>query len=78
MTSMREEEKMSQNRWNLFATVRAQRLRIEALETEVAELQRHYVRMAELVDVVQELLIPVAQRDEARIAEAIEAFDKSL
>ena len=75
---MREEEKMTQNRWNLFATVRAQRLRIEKLETEVAELQRHYVRMAELVDVVQELVIPIAQRDEARIAEAIEAFDKSL
>lgn len=76
--SMREEEKMSQNRWNLYATVRSQRLRIEALETEVAELQRHYVRMAELVDVVQELLIPLAQRDEAGIAAAIEAFDKSL
>ncbi|MDQ6525621.1 DUF6752 domain-containing protein [Nocardioides sp. LHD-245] len=69
---------MTQNRWNLFATVRAQRLRIEALEAEVVELQRQYVRMAELVDVVQELLIPIAQRDEARIAEAIEAFDKSL
>ncbi|WP_408898724.1 DUF6752 domain-containing protein [Nocardioides sp. R1-1] len=68
----------TESRWNLFATVRAQRLRIEALEREVVELQRHYVRMAELVDVVQELLIPVAQRDEARIAEAIEAFDKSL
>lgn len=69
---------MSQSRWNLFETVRAQRLRIEALETEVAELQRHYVRVAELVDVVQELLLPVAQRDDARVAEAIEAFEKSL
>lgn len=76
MSAVKDE--MTQNRWNLFATVRAQRLRIEALEAEVVELQRHYVRMAELVDVVQELLIPVAQRDEARIAEAIEAFDKSL
>lgn len=69
---------MAENRWNLFATVRAQRLRIEKLETEVVELQRHYVRMAELVDVVQELLIPIAERDEARIAEAIEGFNKSL
>ncbi len=69
---------MAENRWNLFATVRAQRLRIEKLEDEVVELQRHYVRMAELVDVVQELVLPVAQRDEARIADAVESFNKSL
>jgi len=52
--------------------------RVSELEDEIAELRRHHLRLAELADVVQELLIPMAGRDEARIAEAIEKFQKSL
>ncbi len=42
------------------------------------ELRRHNVRLAEIADVVQELLVPLASRDQARIDEAIEKFSKSL
>lgn len=52
--------------------------RVAGLESEIAELRRHHLRLAELADVVQELLIPMASRDETRIAEAIEKFQQSL
>lgn len=54
------------------------RERVAGLEGEIAELRRHHLRLAELADVVQELVIPMASRDEARIAEAIEKFQQSL
>ena len=41
-------------------------------------MRRHNVRLAELADVVQELLVPMASRDEAAIQEAIERFQESL
>jgi hypothetical protein len=52
--------------------------RVAGLESEIAELRRHHLRLAEIADVVQELLIPMASRDESRIAEAIEKFQQSL
>lgn len=52
--------------------------RVEALEADVLELRRHNVRLAEIADVVQELLVPLASRDQARIDEAIEKFSRSL
>lgn len=52
--------------------------RVSGLEDEIAELRRHHLRLAELADVIQELLVPMASRDEARIAEAIEKFQQSL
>jgi hypothetical protein len=52
--------------------------RVEALEADVQELRRHNVRLAEIADVVQELLVPLASRDQERIDEAIEKFSQSL
>ncbi|MFT4082388.1 MAG: hypothetical protein QM638_07355 [Nocardioides sp.] len=52
--------------------------KVKALEQDVTELRRHYLRMAELTDVVQELLIPMASRDEEAIAAAIAKFNASL
>ena len=52
--------------------------RVEALEADVLELRRHNVRLAEIADVVQELLVPLSSRDQARVDEAIEKFSKSL
>lgn len=52
--------------------------RIAALEADVFELRRHNVRLAELLDLVQELLIPMAQRDEEKVNEAIAKFRQSL
>ena len=52
--------------------------RVIELEAEVQECRQVNLRLAELTDVVAELLLPVAQRDEARIAEALERFDRSV
>lgn len=52
--------------------------RVRRLEADVAELRRHNLRLAELVDVVQELLVPLASRDDERVAAAIEKFNRSL
>ena len=54
------------------------RTRVTAIEGSIAELRRHHLRLAELTDLVQELLIPLAQRDEARAAEAIDKFQQGL
>ena len=52
--------------------------RVADLEADMAEVRRHNLRLAEISDVVQELLIPLASRDEAKVQEAIERFNKSL
>jgi hypothetical protein len=52
--------------------------RVQRLEADVAELRRHNLRLAELVDVVQELLVPLASRDDEQVAAAIEKFNRSL
>ena len=52
--------------------------RIEALEDEVQENRNLSLRVAELVDLVQELLVPVASQDRARIEAALEKFQRSL
>lgn len=48
------------------------------LEADLAEARRHHLRVAELVDVVAELLVPLASRDEEAVQEAVERFRKSL
>lgn len=52
--------------------------RVEQLEADIAELRRHHVRVAELADMVQELLVPLADRDDERVAAAIEKFQEGL
>jgi hypothetical protein len=52
--------------------------RIGELEAEIQENRNLNLRVAELVDVVQELLIPVASQDQAKIAAAVEKFQKAL
>ena len=54
------------------------RERVAVLEDEVQECRQLNLRLAELTDVVQELLLPVAQRDEARITEVMERYTKNL
>lgn len=60
------------------AEVQELRARVEDLEASIAELRRHHLRLAELTDLVQELLLPVAARDEERIAAAIDQFQQGL
>lgn len=52
--------------------------RVAQLEQDLAELREQSLRLAEIADVVQELLIPMAQRDEEKIEAAIERFRQEL
>lgn len=59
-------------------TMRELEQRVDDLEHDLAEVRRHNLRLAEVVDVVQELLVPLASRDEDRVQEAIARFRESL
>ncbi|GAA2146016.1 hypothetical protein GCM10009844_21500 [Nocardioides koreensis] len=52
--------------------------RVEELEAEVQECRQLNLRLAELTDVVMELLLPVADRDEARVAELLQSYRDSV
>lgn len=60
------------------AAVRELEQRVADLEADLTELRRHNLRLAELTDVVQELLVPMADRDEEKVRRAIERFQESL
>ncbi len=59
-------------------SVAALRARVDELEEEVQECRQLNLRLAELIDVVQELLLPVSQRDEAKVAEILERYPEGL
>lgn len=52
--------------------------RVSELEADVEELRRHNLRLAELADLVQELLVPMASRDQARIDAALTRYTDGL
>ena len=52
--------------------------RLSALEEELQECRRLNLRLAELIDVVGELLVPIADRDEERVAEALRRYRESV
>lgn len=52
--------------------------RIGELEAEIQENRNLNLRVAELIDVVAELLIPVASQDRAKIDAAVEKFQRAL
>ncbi len=52
--------------------------RVRALEAEVQENRALNRRIAELTDVVTELLLPAAQRDEAKISEVLADYRKTV
>ncbi len=56
----------------------ALRERVATLEDEVQECRQLHLRLAELTDVVEELLLPVAQRDEERLATLLETYSRGL
>jgi uncharacterized protein DUF6752 len=51
------------------------RKRVVDLEQEVQELRRLSSRLAELADVVQELLVPAATRNDERLKELLDDYD---
>jgi hypothetical protein len=54
------------------------RRRVRRLEAEVQECRALNVRLAELTDIVTELLLPVASRDEEKLAELLEKYRQSV
>jgi hypothetical protein len=54
------------------------RRRVNALEDEMQEARALNVRVAELTDLVAELLVPLAQRDEGKIQEILAKYHESI
>lgn len=52
--------------------------RLSRLEAEVDELKQLNLRLAELVDVVQELLLPLARQDPEGAVELLERYRDEL
>jgi hypothetical protein len=52
--------------------------RVTALEEAVDENRRLNQRLADVIDVVTEVLVPAVDRDDARLAEALANLNKSL
>jgi chromosome segregation ATPase len=57
--------------------VRALRGRVERLEREVQEARRLHQRLAELTDVVSEVLVPAADRDDGRIRTILAKYNET-
>jgi hypothetical protein len=54
------------------------RRRVRRLEAEVQECRALNIRLAELTDIVTELLLPVAARDEEKLAVLLEKYRQSV
>ena len=52
--------------------------RLRELEAEVQECRQVNLRLAELMDVVAELLLPVSQQDPARVEELLARYHESV
>ena len=52
--------------------------RLEDLEAEVQECRQLNVRLAEVTDLVEQLLLPMAARDEDKIAAAVEKYSRTM
>lgn len=51
---------------------------VVALEAELSDNRALHRRLAELTDVVTELCVPLAERDEARVDEVLDRYRDSL
>ena len=58
--------------------VEALRKRVVALEREVQENRELNRRVAELTDVVTELLIPIADRDDDKVSAVLDKYRREL
>jgi hypothetical protein len=54
------------------------RKRVSLLENEVQELRQLNKRLAEVTDVVAEILLPAAQRDDDRLQELLARYETNL
>lgn len=51
---------------------------VEDLEEEMQEARRLNRRLAELLDIVEELLVPIAQRDEEKVQKYLDSHASPL
>lgn len=58
--------------------IRALRRRIVRLEDEILESRQLNKQVAEMIDVIGEVLLPAGQRDEDRIHDLLKKYDASL
>jgi hypothetical protein len=59
-------------------SLRGLRKRVAVLEQEVQECRQVNIRVAELCDVMMELLLPVAERDEKAITELLDRYREGV
>ncbi len=52
--------------------------RLEDLEAEVQECRQLNIRLAELTDLVEQVLLPVAAQDRDKIAAAVEKYSRAM
>jgi len=52
--------------------------RLAEVEAELQDGRRLHMRLAELTDIVQELLVPMAQQDNELLAERLKTYSASL
>lgn len=52
--------------------------RVERLEAEVQEVRRFSRRLAELTDIVEEVLVPAADRDDERLRRVLDDYARRL
>ncbi|CAN5172421.1 hypothetical protein BH09ACT11_BH09ACT11_02940 [soil metagenome] len=62
----------------LNSTVEELTARVDELEAEMQESRRLNIRVAELLDLVEELLVPIAQRDEDKVRAYLESHSSAL
>ena len=72
-------DRPGQPRWQQAQKdIAALRRRVTALEEELQETRQLNKRLAELADVVAEVLLPAEQRDENRLQELLAKYESRL
>lgn len=52
--------------------------RLDVLEAEVQECRQLNVRLAEVTDLVEQLLLPIAAQDQEAVAAAVEKYTRTI
>jgi len=52
--------------------------RMEELQAEVQECRQLNIRLAEVTDLVEQLLLPIAAQDQDKIAAAVEKYTRTI
>lgn len=78
-SGVRGQARIARERYQRFRTrPHSVRGRLAALEAEVQENRQLNRRIAELIDVVAELLVPIDDRDEERVRELLAQYRSAL